>query len=383
VSRSFTLVDNQDRINALAERLGAEPWVAVDTEFMRERTYYPVLCLLQVGTEKWCELVDPLADVDLDPLWDALYRPSLRKVFHAAEQDLELLTLERGTPPANLFDTQIAAPLLGQPEGMGYARLVEALTGVQLSKDQTRADWAARPLSEAALRYAADDVIHLATIYPMLERELARLGRDAWLEADWASLADAARFQRDPETVGQRLKGLDRLSPAQQARAQRLATWRERIAQQTNQPKGWLLSDGTLQLVARRNPTSLAELKRIRDLKPGVASQHGTALLDVLAAAPSNPEHPIRTQRKSRGDDNRRAVLDALGAHVSLIATQQAIHPDALAPRSLLDRWLDDPSSHFTPAWRDQLLFEPLAEFLSGTSNLRVESGALVVDRDS
>ncbi len=380
VTSAYTLVNSQAQVEDLVLRINAEPWVAVDTEFMRESTYYPKLCLLQIGTEHWCDLVDPLADIELESLWLALYRPTLCKVFHAADQDLEIFTQLRGAPPPNLFDTQVAAPLLGHDEGMGYARLVDAVTGVSLSKDQTRADWSARPLSEAALRYAADDVIHLSTIYPRLTRELKRLQRDAWLEADWAKLENPAQYTRDPDSVGARLKGLDRLTPAQQARAQRLATWREREAQLRNQPKGWLINDSALLLVARRNPTDRSALKSIRDLKPAVFSAHADAILQTLANAPAEPEYAIRSRPKRNKDQHRRPLLDALSAQVALIAAEQAIHPDALASRALLDHWLDAPDQAFTPAWRNHLLFDQLNAFVAGQAVMRVNEGRLVLE---
>ncbi|MEM6987282.1 MAG: ribonuclease D [Pseudomonadota bacterium] len=361
----FQFVDDTAGIAALAERLNHEQWVAVDTEFVRERTYYPQLCLIQLSTESWCSLVDPLAKADLEPLWLALYRSDLTKVFHAATQDLELLTLHRDRPPENLFDTQIAAPLIGHKDGMGYARLVEAMTGQVLPKDQTRADWTQRPLPAAALRYAANDVLYLAAIYPSIRDTLSRAGKSTWLDAEWRSLADPSRYRRDPTTVAMRLKGLDRLSPPQQARVQALAAWRERTAQALDQPRGWVVSDSALYGLARRNPDDLSALKRVRDLKASTVAQFGDAIIATLREAPERPLLPIRMPRRRTDSSARRTLLDTLSTHVSRIADEHGIDPETLASRAKLDRWLDAPAEGFDTAWRTLLLEQPLRAVLN------------------
>ncbi|MEM9602981.1 MAG: HRDC domain-containing protein [Pseudomonadota bacterium] len=374
---AYQLVDTQLDLDTLAATLSTVPWVAVDTEFMRESTYYPELCLLQLATADWCALVDPLADVDLTALWEALYRPELRTVFHAASQDLELFTLHRGAPPSAVFDTQVAAPLLGHAEGIGYARLVEAVTGVALPKDQTRADWSARPLSDSALRYAANDVVYLAQIYPEMSAALERAGRLDWLAPEWAALGDVERYRRPPDAVAQRLKGIDRFNPPQQARAQALAIWREAEAQAANLPRGWVLSDQALNALARKNPTDARALARLRDLKPATVSSHGTALLRVLREAPDAPRYPVKRRRKSADSLAQRCLLDALAAHVSVIALARQIHPDALASRAQLASWLENGDGGFDTAWRDALLDAPLRAVLRGSVLLQVRDGAV------
>ncbi|MEM7378248.1 MAG: HRDC domain-containing protein [Pseudomonadota bacterium] len=374
---AYQLVATQHDLDVLAAALTDAQWVAVDTEFMRESTYYPELCLLQLATEDWCALVDPLAGIDLTPLWDALYRPGLCTVFHAASQDLELFTLHRGAPPTTVFDTQVAAPLLGHPEGLGYARLVESITGVDLPKDQTRADWSVRPLPENALRYAANDVVYLAKIYPEMRAALEHAGRLDWLAPEWAALSEARRYRRDAAAVAQRLKGIERLNPAQQARAQALAVWREGEAQASNLPRGWVLSDQALNALARQNPTDARALSRLRDLKPATENAHGHALVAVLRDAPDTPPHPVKRRRKPADTLERRCTIDALAAHVSVIAQARRIHPDALASRAQLAAWLDSGGAGFDTAWRNALLDEPLRAVLSGSVVLRAHDGAV------
>ena len=192
-------VDSPAALGDLCNRLAGAEWIAVDTEFLREKTYYPQLCLLQVGTPAVTACVDPLALTDLGPLLDLLYDPAIAKVFHACHQDLEIFYNLRGSVPGPVFDTQIAAPLLGHPEQMGYAGLVEALLGVTLEKAHARADWTRRPLPESQLRYAADDVIYLAQLYPVLRAELAKHGRLQWLADDFAALGDPERYASHPD----------------------------------------------------------------------------------------------------------------------------------------------------------------------------------------
>lgn len=360
---------DQADIDDVASRLDGVEWVAVDTEFVRESTYYPKLCLLQLGTPDWCVLVDPLADVDLTPIWQMLYRPELRKVFHAASQDLEIFSIHRDCPPPNLFDTQIAAPLLGYDEGIGYARLVEKITGVVLSKDQTRTDWSRRPLPEAAQQYAADDVVHLAAIYPQMVNELDRTGRAAWLQSNWLELEDVRRYRRDDAAIVHRLKGLDRLSPAQQARAQSLALWREESAQREDTPRGWLLSDREIYTIARKNPKDVNRLRALRELNPKTVEKYADMLISTVSSAPEEPAYPVQLKRKRIQTDSRRALVDTLQREVERVAECNGINAHTLATRGLLDQWLDNPAAGFEPSWRNSLLDDALKATLAAAES--------------
>jgi len=265
-NNSWQLVDSQDSLDTLTQQVTKADWVAVDTEFMREKTYHPVLCLLQIATPEWAACVDPQADIDLSGFLNALYRPDLTKVFHAAEQDLELFNQLKGSPPPNLFDSQIAAPLLGFPEQAGYGRLVELICGRILDKSQSRTDWSRRPLSGQQLQYAADDVIELVKIYQHLTKELAATGRDEWLTPEWEKLADPERFNRSPDRAWERLKNLDRLSAKSRGAAQQIAIWREKQAKERNLPRNWVLKDPILFDLAKQLPKNWDSLTRLRGL---------------------------------------------------------------------------------------------------------------------
>lgn len=235
-------VDTQAALSEFLPRWKAAPFLALDTEFIREQTYFPQLCLIQVGDGQDAVCVDPLAGLDLQPLLAVLNAPGSERVFHAAGQDLEIFVRLAGRSPEPLFDTQVAAGLLGYGEQVGYAGLIDKLIGVKLDKSLSRTDWARRPLTAPEIAYAADDVRHLADVYPRLLRELEERGRLAWLREDCAAMADPARYRISPETEWKRLKGLVRMDAKAQHVAAKLAAWREVLAEQRDRPRRWILA---------------------------------------------------------------------------------------------------------------------------------------------
>ena len=241
------------------ERWRTREWLALDTEFLREDTYFPKLALVQVCDGGVPVCVD-VQTVNPAPLIALLREPKILKVFHSASQDMEILTTLAGSCPAPLVDTQIAAAMLGDGEQMGYAALVEKRLGVKLAKEFTRLDWTRRPIPEGALRYAADDVSYLAQLYPALRTELAAKQRLNWLEEDCARHAQTSRYQINPDLAWQRLKGLYRLDVVAQHRAARLAVWRENEAIKRDRPRKWIVDDELLTTLAVRGPRTLEEL---------------------------------------------------------------------------------------------------------------------------
>ncbi|HEY1077821.1 MAG TPA: ribonuclease D, partial [Fontimonas sp.] len=239
----YQLIDTPDALAAAAARWKTSRFLAVDTEFIRVDTYYPQLCLVQVRDEQASALVDTIALKDLTPLLDALYTPGIVKLFHAAGQDLEILVRLRGSCPQPLFDSQIAATLLGIGDQIGYAGLIEKRVGVTLDKSLSRTNWARRPLTGPEMDYAAADVEYLAQIYPELQAQLAERGRLAWMAEDCARLCEPDQYRTLPADAWQRLKGLARLSPREQTVAAALAAWRETEAQARDRPRKWILDD--------------------------------------------------------------------------------------------------------------------------------------------
>lgn len=281
------LIQNRHDLERLCKHLQGEPWIALDTEFVRERTYYARLCLIQLATPSLVACVDPLALGLLEPLLQVLYAPEIVKVLHAARQDLELFYDLQGAPPAPVHDTQLAAALLGYQDQISYASLVEKLLGVRLEKHYTRTDWSRRPLSAAQLRYAQDDVRFLRDIYPLLLQKLATHGRGEWLVEECARLTDTRLYQNDPDAAYVRIKQRHALPPAGQQVLRALARWRELTAQQLNRPRNWIMRDVELLELARRQPRTESELVGVSGIARSSAKKWGAVLVAEIAKAVS------------------------------------------------------------------------------------------------
>jgi len=278
-------IDTPEGLSALCDRLRHSPWLALDTEFMREKTYYPQLCLLQVSNGEVAAGIDPLAIDDLSPIRDLLFEPDTVKVFHAGHQDLELFQQLWQELPAPLFDTQPAAELAGLDNQMGYARLVEALLDHPLDKGHTRTDWSRRPLKPEQLRYALDDVIYLGQVYLRLLDRLGDKRNDERLLAAFDRMADPATYITEPEDAWKRLKARKYLRGPQLAVLKKLAAWRESEAMKADKPRGWILSNEALFELAKTRPRGMARLWKIPGLQPGVVKRRGQLLLQLIAEA--------------------------------------------------------------------------------------------------
>jgi len=341
--RDATLVTTPDQLGTAVFRLQGAGRLAVDTEFMRERTYHPQLCLVQVASDADCYLVDPLAGLDLSPLFAVLADRGKLKILHAARQDLEVLLLSGGFVPAPVFDTQVAAALLGLPPQAGYAELVARQLGHSIDKGQTRTDWSRRPLSAAQLAYAADDVHHLLQLHADLAAALEARGRATWHAEDCAALDDPALYRTEPEDAWQRLKGIGRLRPREQAVARALAGWREQRALDSDKPRGWILADEPLLALATLAPATTAELEQVRSLPPSVVRKRGDELLALIAAArdsvgdaaPSSPPPrptPEQTNRIGRLQQRVRDEAAGLGISPEVLATRRDVEALVLGP---------------------------------------------------
>ena len=279
----LSLTDTPAKLQALVEDLRDQPWLAVDTEFYRERTYRPQLCLLQLCTpDQRVGLVDAMALDDLTPLMELLYTPGMIKVLHSARQDLELLYWMQGSVPTDLFDTQLAAEHLGHAKQIGYGNLVRERLEVDLDKACTRIDWRKRPLSEEALQYAADDVIYLAQLYPVMRDKLEAEHTEKLLQ-ELEVLTRAETYEPPADEVWLRIKGSDRLKGSAASILQALASWRELTARERDLPRGWLVKDGVLMGMAKRAPGTMNELRQIKNLPPRTLQRRGKLLLRIIA----------------------------------------------------------------------------------------------------
>lgn len=296
------LIKDSDSLSAFCARLANSDFVAVDTEFMRENTYWPDLCLVQIGNEEEAAAVDPKADgIDLSPLLDLLVdNEEVLKVFHAGGQDVEIVYNLTGETPHPIFDTQIAAMALGLGEQIGYANLVDAMLGHTLDKGARFTDWARRPLDKRQLDYAVGDVTHLAEIFPKMLERLRKTGRGAWINAEMEKLADPANYANLPQESWKRVRIQSRKAEVL-GRLKAIAAWREIEAQDKNLPRGRLLRDETLADIALHPPKNQKALGKIRGLPSSwAANDIGGRLMDIIANAGPLPddEMPPRRNRK-------------------------------------------------------------------------------------
>jgi len=327
----FQFIDRSDQFTEIAARMASEREVALDTEFMRDRTFYPRLCLVQLATSSEVFCVDPLAIEDLSPLDTLLADPARRKIVHAARQDIEVLLTRCSQLPVNVFDTQIAAALLGMPPQIGYGDLVQRELGVELEKAHARTDWTVRPLSAEQLQYAAEDACHLPPLAAALEKDLQERGRASWFDYEMRRITDGALYRAEPDEAWRRLKGLDSMDPRRAEVAKALARWRERRAMARDRPRGWILADDALHDIVRALPTTTDALASIHSLPRGVLEKCGTELLAAIEESAHLGSEPPR--RRERPDPEREKQLKALAAIVKRVAEEVGISPEVLATR--------------------------------------------------
>lgn len=288
------MIADTAELAAFCQRLSSAPYITVDTEFMREKTYYPQLCLVQLAGPDEARAVDPLAPgMDLAPLFELMANPNVLKVFHAARQDVEIFLHLSGAVPAPLFDTQVAAMVCGFGDSVGYETLASQLAKARIDKSQRFTDWALRPLTEKQIQYALADVTHLRVAYEKLVRKLERNGRLDWLVDEMAELASPDTYRTDPENAWKRLKPRSS-SPKFLAVLKELAAWREREAQERDIPRQRMLRDETLMEIAAHHPANVDELARTRGMGKGmVEGRMGTALLDAVKRGLALPDDQI------------------------------------------------------------------------------------------
>lgn len=281
------LITTTEALADICERLAQGEFVAVDTEFMRENTYWPELCLVQVGNEKEAAAVDPLAEgIDLKPLLDLMCEnEDVLKIFHAGGQDLEIIVNMTGKTPHPVFDTQIAMMAISQSEQIGYANLVDHWLGITVDKGARFTDWSRRPLTDRQIEYAIGDVTHLATIFPKMLKKLVKTGRGAWLNAEMEKLADPSNYITDPDKAWKRIRSSGR-NPQVLGRLKGLAAWREGEAQHKDIPRGRIMRDETLADVAANPPKKQADLAKVRGLSGAWRDNDiGKRLMKVLEEA--------------------------------------------------------------------------------------------------
>ncbi|RYG01410.1 MAG: ribonuclease D, partial [Caulobacteraceae bacterium] len=308
----MTPITTTAELQAFCDKIKGQAFVAVDTEFMRETTYWPKLCLIQAAAPNAEAVIDPLADgLDLEPFLEILRDPSIEKVFHAARQDVEIFNNLKAMP-VPLFDTQVAGMAAGFGEQIAYDALVRQMLKIEIDKSSRFTDWARRPLTDAQLVYALGDVTHLAKLYPMLRSRLEKEGRLAWVVDEMRSLADPALYDVTPENAWKRLKPR-RHTAKYLAVFKAVAAWRERTAQIRDQPRGRILKDDAIDEVATQAPTDAEALDRLRSVPKGFSgSRFGPDLLAAVREALKDPEAyaPVIERTKHQPSPAAGAVVE-------------------------------------------------------------------------
>ncbi len=371
------LVTTSPDLAALCERLRGEEFVTVDTEFMRERTYWPELCVVQLGGDHEVAVVDAQAPgLDLAPLGVLLADPAVVKVFHAARQDIEIFLLRFDAVPTPLFDTQVAAMVAGFGDQVSYDQLCRSLAGAQIDKAHRFSDWSARPLSASQVAYAAGDVTHLRAIYRALRARLLADNRLDWVAEEMAVLDQPATYRADPETAWERLK------PRTHNRRflgllRAVAAWREREAQRVNFPRQRLVKDETLLEVAATAPEDPADLARARGISEGFAKgRSGLGLLAAIAAARALPDAALPEAPKERsGPAASPALVALLKVLLATRSEQHDVAPKLLASGDDLDRLATEaePDVPALRGWRREVFGGAALDLKAGRLALGVE----------
>ncbi|NOR81379.1 MAG: ribonuclease D, partial [Methyloprofundus sp.] len=327
-------VDSVAELQVLCQKMKQESWLAIDTEFLREKTYYPKFCLLQIATLDWVACIDPIAlEGEMMELFEIINDPGIVKVLHSCRQDVEIFYHLTGKLPAPVYDTQLVAPLLGFQENPGYAMLVSGFLNINLSKIHTRTDWSQRPLSAEQIQYAADDVIYLAKIYQLMQKKLQVLGRENWLKEDFEQLMNPDLYDIPPANAWLKIRGKNKLTGKQLAIVQILAEWREQTAKKDNRPKNWILRDELILDMAKLQPTNLQSVAQIRGINDGFVRRSGQHICQLIKKAQDLPGLKLKTKVNNKKTQQQEAVLDIMTGLVRLRADENSLNPVILATR--------------------------------------------------
>ncbi len=381
------LINDSKTLAALCKRIAQSRHVMVDTEFMRENTFWPELCLIQIADENEAAAIDPLAPgMDLAPLLDLMVaNENILKVFHAGAQDIEIIYNLTGKTPHPLFDTQVAAMALGQGEQIGYSNLVESWLGIALDKGARFTDWSRRPLDARQIDYAIGDVTHLAALFPKMLNRLMKTGRGGWLDHEMERLGDVANYANVPELAWKRVKVPSR-KPEVLGRLKALAAWREGEAQGKNIPRGRIMKDETLADLAGSPPRTQGDLIKVRGLSAAWGSNEiGARLLHMLADAVPLPadEMPARDDRKPGLGKEAALVADLLKLLLKIRAKEIDVAPRLLARSDDLDGLAAGQRSGLSilESWRFEQFGRDALALVEGQLAFAVKDGKLIMTR--
>lgn len=377
-------IASQQELVAFVQRASSSSILAVDTEFLREKTYYPKLCLMQLATDDEIAIVDPFAVDDLKVLVPLFEDERIVKVFHAGHQDIEIIIYDLECVPKPVFDTQVAAALLGQAQQIGYASLVHSVCGVKLKKVDSFTDWSVRPLSDSQLSYAQEDVLYLPKMYEDMKRQLKEKGRLSWLDAEFAEMSDPANYVADERERFRRLKHSTQLSRRQMAAAREIAAWREIEARKRNVPRKWVLTDEQIVEACKREPRKIDDLFMVRGIRERLTTKDARVVVELASSAlDSAPDTWPEVQASGKSEPNVDAQVDLLMSIVRIRARENGVAVPTLASHSdLVDvargyrKGID-----LLKGWRKELVGQELIDFMEGRITLSINKGKVVITK--
>lgn len=375
-----TITESAD-LAAVCARMAQHPFVTVDTEFLRESTYYPILCVAQLASADEAVVVDAQAPgIDLGPFFALLTDERVIKVFHAARQDIEIVWNMAKAIPHPIFDTQVAAMVLGYGDSIAYDQLVQRITGAQIDKSNRFTDWSRRPLTDEQISYAISDVTHLRDVYLRLSTDLAARGRASWVEAEMAILTSPDTYRMEPEEAWERLKGRAR-KPKELAVLMEVAAWREREAQSRDVPRGRVLKDDVIGEIAVQAPNSIERLGKLRSLPKGFErSRWGEDIVAAVKAGLARDPATLPKFDRFRPAPNGAATLELLKVLLRMIAEQHGVATKIIATVDDLERITasDDADVPAMKGWRRELFGNMALALKHGQLSLAVKNGRVV-----
>lgn len=374
-------ISTNEDLRAFCSRARAFPAIAIDTEFLREKTYHARLCLVQIATPDECAVIDPLAMEDMGPLAELMVDVDTLKVFHACSQDMEVLYHALGAVPTPIFDTQVAAGFLGERAQCSYHNLVNTFCGVSLPKTESLTDWSRRPLSPKQIEYALDDVRYLIDAYRVIESKLHSLGRTAWVRDEIRPLADPAHYRTDPRTAYRRVKRVNACTRRQLAVARELASWREQRAETRDIPRKWVMSDEVLLALCKRAPQTVEDFRAVRGTEQ-LGARDVEVALDAIARGRRCPQENLPSIGRAHRTPapELESVIDLMYALIRLVSDRSGVATSLIVSRDGLLDYIEHPErSPLREGWRFELVGTLIDDLLRGDIGLTVKDGTLEI----
>ncbi len=375
------LITTTDQLAAACERLAKHPVITVDTEFLRETTYYPLLCVVQMASADDAVVVDTLAEgIDLAPFFALMNNEAVLKVFHAARQDIEIMVHRNGVVPHPIFDTQVAAMVLGYGDSIAYDALVERVTGHRPDKTHRFTDWSRRPLTDEQLHYAVSDVTHLRDVFAKLDADLKKRNRSDWVSEEMKILTSPKTYDFHPERAWERLKTRVR-KPKELAVLMEVAAWREQEAQSRDVPRSRVLKDDAVGDIATHAPTSLEKLANLRSLPKGFErSKWGTDILAAIQRGVARDPATLPKLEKPRGNGNGAATVELLKVLLRMTSERHAVASKVIATVDDLEQIAinDNADVGALQGWRHELFGKDALALKHGRLALAMEKGRVI-----